>query len=131
MVQFYMKLEEKLHAKEVEMTEIQIRTQVFIFQYPYQIYVLVKWKSLFYSMFAFKHNCHASLQEEAKTEIKQFRKSLNFKATPMPKFYNGAARGGTNSKKVHNHFSFHKHDISFHRGRAFNCFFPANYNSKS
>ncbi|XP_065011108.1 protein WVD2-like 7 isoform X1 [Musa acuminata AAA Group] len=63
--EFYMKLEEKMHVKEAEMTEIQARTQ-----------------------------------EEADAEIKQLRKSLNFKATPMPSFYNKAAPAVLNGKKV-------------------------------
>lgn len=68
-------------------------------------------------MFAFKHKCHSSLQEEAKTEIKQLRKNLNFKATPMPSFYNGAARGATSRKKVHNHLSlliYHFISVIYH-----------------
>ncbi|XP_010274654.1 PREDICTED: protein WVD2-like 7 isoform X2 [Nelumbo nucifera] len=63
--EFYMKLEKKMHAKEVEMNEIQARTQ-----------------------------------EETEAEIKQFRRSLNFKATPMPSFYRGAASQGSDAKKA-------------------------------
>ncbi|WCJ33536.1 TPX2 (targeting protein for Xklp2) protein family [Euphorbia peplus] len=63
--QFYMKLEEKMHAKETEMNQVQAKTQ-----------------------------------EKTEAEIKQFRKSLNFKATPMPSFYHGAASPGCNGNKV-------------------------------
>eukprot|EP00268_Persea_americana_P025698 TRINITY_DN2502_c0_g1_i4.p1 TRINITY_DN2502_c0_g1~~TRINITY_DN2502_c0_g1_i4.p1 ORF type:complete len:637 (-),score=162.62 TRINITY_DN2502_c0_g1_i4:274-2184(-) len=63
--EFYMKLEEKLHAKEAEMDQIQARTQ-----------------------------------EEAEAEIKQLRRSLNFKATPMPSFYHGTLLQSTDGKKV-------------------------------
>ncbi|CAL9188829.1 unnamed protein product [Musa hybrid cultivar] len=42
----------------------------------------------------------ARTQEEADAEIKQLRKSLNFKATPMPSFYNKAAPAVLNGKKV-------------------------------
>ncbi|KAH9746445.1 protein WVD2-like 7 [Citrus sinensis] len=63
-VQFFTKLEEKMHAKESEMNQIQ-----------------------------------AKAQEKTQAEIKQFRKSLNFKATPMPSFYHAAALPGSDGNK--------------------------------
>lgn len=41
----------------------------------------------------------AQTQEKTEAEIKQFRKSLNFKATPMPSFYHVSARPGPSNKK--------------------------------
>ncbi|PKA49274.1 Protein WVD2-like 1 [Apostasia shenzhenica] len=63
--EFNMKLEEKLLAKEAEMSEIQARTE-----------------------------------EVKQAELKQLRRSLNFKATPMPNFYHESASSASESKKM-------------------------------
>ncbi|KAB1205706.1 Protein WAVE-DAMPENED 2 [Morella rubra] len=63
--EFFVKLEQKMNAKEAEMTQIQAKTQ-----------------------------------EQIEAEIKQFRRSLNFKATPMPSFYHVDASPGSDGKKV-------------------------------
>ncbi|VVA94874.1 unnamed protein product [Arabis nemorensis] len=61
--EFYMKLEEKIHAKKEETNQVQTKTQL-----------------------------------KAEAEMKEFRKSLNFKATPMPSFYKSGTRPGSHEK---------------------------------
>lgn len=63
--EFSMKVEEKMHSKEVQMNQIQARKQ-----------------------------------EKTEAEIKQLRKSLNFKAKPMPSFYHVATAPGSNGNKA-------------------------------
>ncbi|PHT57548.1 hypothetical protein T459_35481 [Capsicum annuum] len=63
--QFFMKLEEKVHAKEEEMHQLQARTQ-----------------------------------EKKEAEIKQVRRNLNFKETPMPAFYREPGRRSVKNKVI-------------------------------
>ncbi|KAF5939923.1 hypothetical protein HYC85_021090 [Camellia sinensis] len=63
--EFYMKMEEKMQAKEAELNQIQ-----------------------------------AKKLQKTEAEIKQFRKSLKFKATPMPSFYHEPVQRDSDNSKV-------------------------------
>ncbi|XP_071695413.1 protein WVD2-like 7 [Rutidosis leptorrhynchoides] len=61
--EFYMEIAEKMHAKEAETNQVDVKKQ-----------------------------------EKQAAEMKQFRKSLVFKAKPMPSFYNESTRGSDQYK---------------------------------
>lgn len=65
--EFYMKIAEKMHAKEAVINQVEAKTL-----------------------------------EKRAAEMKQFRKSLNFKAKPMPSFYNDSTRASEQHKVTPN-----------------------------
>lgn len=91
-VQFYSKLEEKIHAKEVEKNNLQAKSKV--------VYLWI-WIRMFCvcNMFL-PWQLSNSLQETLEAEIKMLRKSLTFKATPMPSFYQEPPPPKVELKKV-------------------------------
>lgn len=101
MLQFYSKLEDKIHAKEEEWNIVQAKSKVvfyallFVFKYP-----LIRLKCLDARAFSCKKTL-VYLQETQEAELKMLRKSLNFKATPMPSFYQDPQAPKTELKKVH------------------------------
>ncbi|XP_029117006.1 protein WVD2-like 7 isoform X2 [Elaeis guineensis] len=102
--EFYMKLEEKHHAREAEMNEIQARTQDarkpgcnhsrggrhlgHWYPTPSDLTNTTNYRLFMY------------LKEEREAAIRQLRKSLNFKATPMPSFYHEVSRAADGKKTV-------------------------------
>lgn len=97
--QFHLKLEEKIHAKEVEQSTLQAKSKVLC-------YSTLRVKKLF-SGFAMLPKpifivtiCSIVFKESMEVEVKRLRRSLTFKATPMPSFYHEPAPPKVEFKKV-------------------------------
>lgn len=78
--QFLSKIEEKVQAKEMEKNNLKAKSKVSHSQKNRLIHrsVLLLFLNLVQNMY---------VQENEDEEMKQLRKSLTFKATPMPSFY--------------------------------------------
>lgn len=72
-------MEEKTHAKEMEKTNLQEKSKVKESLNSLVNEIIIK------SMFL-THGV-TNMQESQEAEIKKLRKSLTFKAAPLPKFY--------------------------------------------
>ncbi|PPD99570.1 hypothetical protein GOBAR_DD03395 [Gossypium barbadense] len=98
---FYTKLEEKIHAKEVEKSNLQAKSKspMAADAKPLRVGTLPNYG------FSFKCDERAEKRREEtqEAEIKKFRKSLNFKATPMPSFYQEPAPPKVELKKAFAH----------------------------
>lgn len=85
--QFFTKLEEKIQAKEEEITNLQAKSKVL--GSAISLLYLFKFSHLIIAVLGLI--CSTSyvvlVQESQEAEIKQLRKRMIFKATPMPSFY--------------------------------------------
>lgn len=95
--QFLFKLEEKVHAKEVEKTTFESKSKVAQFMSVGKLFpdFIFLQKSVLYGIV-----CSIIFQESQEAEIKMLRRSLKFKATPMPSFYHEPVPPKVEFKKV-------------------------------
>lgn len=99
-LQFYSKLEQKIHAKEEEKNTVQAKSKVVFYDLLFFFNVCsCSFKVSRCSVFSCKYPLEY-LQETQEAELKMLRKSLNFKATPMPTFYQEPQLPKTELKKV-------------------------------
>ncbi|VVB08995.1 unnamed protein product [Arabis nemorensis] len=98
--ELYSKLEEKIHAKEEEKNTVQAMSKIVLYALLFVFkYLLIRLKCLDARSFSCK-NTLVYLQETQEAELKMLRKILNFKATPMPSFYQEPQAPKTELKKI-------------------------------
>ncbi|KAE8654562.1 hypothetical protein F3Y22_tig00117048pilonHSYRG00781 [Hibiscus syriacus] len=88
--EFYTKLEEKIQAKEEEKSNLQAKSKV----------IFVNAITYCSELLSYHNDIPIFFQETQEAEIKMFRKGLNFKATPMPSFYQEAPPPKMELKKI-------------------------------